>query len=111
MDESSAKKIDLMKDHDILTTLVEKVNNLASSQNNFHEEVRNAFKRLEDNYSSRIDALDVRTKRIENESFYVKGALALIGVIIAMGLYIYFNAQEVQDKRVDGLVQQIRDLK
>lgn len=54
-------------DHDNLVTLIANVKTLTKSQENFHAEVKEAFRDLKDNYSSRIDKIELRCTNIESE--------------------------------------------
>lgn len=86
-----------MKDHDLIITLVANVDTLTKSQEKFHEEVRESFKGLADNYSGRINALEGLTK-------WYAGALAVIGIVSTLVVYIYFYQQEIQDNKIDSII-------
>ena len=59
------------------------------------------IKEIKNNFSGRI-------QKLENESFYVKGALALIVVVSTLVVYIYFTAQTIQDNKIDSLIAQLQ---
>lgn len=93
-------------DHDTLTTLVADVKNMAKSQELFHAEVKDNFKDLKENYSSRLalletalttidktyqakidqekinDSLQKRIGKLERTQLYYLGAGAAMAVVI-----------------------------
>jgi RNAse (barnase) inhibitor barstar len=48
-----------------VTTLVVEVKNLKDSQDNFHREVKESFKELQSNYSSKLDNHETRITALE----------------------------------------------
>jgi len=100
--DKPVQNIDTMKDHDVLVTLVANVENIKIGQEKFHIEMKDAFKDLKDNSVDRIS-------KLENESFYIKGTLALIGIVASLVIYIYFTGQDIQNKQLDSLIIQVQD--
>jgi hypothetical protein len=98
------KAIDSMKDHDILTTLVANVDNLARSQESFHRDVKESFKELKDNYSSRLDKVESEVSQLKTVRNIATGVLILASVCSGLLLYIYFNEQGQQDVKLDNLL-------
>ena len=51
-------KINLPTDHDILNTLVADVRNMKEGQDKFHQEMKDSFRELKDNYASRLEYVE-----------------------------------------------------
>jgi hypothetical protein len=92
------------EDHDSLVTLVANVKNLTESQSRFHQEVRESFKELKDNYSNRLDKVETDVSMLKTARNIATGVLILAGVCSGLLLYIYFNEQNQQNAKIDFLV-------
>lgn len=53
-------------DHDLITVLVERVNNLIQSQTDFHKLVNANFEELRWNYSNKIQNHETRINKLES---------------------------------------------
>jgi alanyl-tRNA synthetase len=62
---SNIKNTDGTTDHDVLNTLVANVAFLKESQEKFHQEMKDSFKDLKDNYSSQINNHEIRLTALE----------------------------------------------
>jgi uncharacterized protein YpuA (DUF1002 family) len=82
-------------DHDILTTLVADVKNLAKSQSDFHMEMKESIADLKNNYSTRLDNHETRIQNLEttrvdfrekirNNNGYLKWILLVVGLLFAV---------------------------
>ena len=59
---------DIITDHEAILLLRQDVKAIKESQDIFHKEVKEAFKDLQNNYSSRLDSIETRCTKIENTS-------------------------------------------
>jgi type VI protein secretion system component VasF len=83
---------------------------LSNSQNNFHQEVKENFRDLKDNYSARLDGLETRMGSQELWRSYILGGIAVVGVVIALAAYTYITQQSIQDSRIDNLIKQVNHI-
>ena len=67
-------------------------------------------KEIKNKFSGRIESLDIRVKKLENETFFVRGALALIMIVSTLVIYIYFTGQATQDKQIDKNTAQLQQI-
>ena len=97
-----------LTDHESLLLLRQEVKSVKDGQDIFHQEVRSSFKRLEDGYAKRLDTLENKVENLEYKNMWFAGALATIGIVASLVVYIYFNQQEVQNEQIQQLVSKIK---
>jgi hypothetical protein len=74
----SRQDINLIKQ---VTTLVADVRNIKEGQDKFHLEMKDSFKRLEDNYAGRLNIIETRLNALETSKTRQNVAMS-VGIII-----------------------------
>lgn len=89
------QNIEHKNDHDTLVTLVQVVKDLSKSQDKFHQEMKDSFKDLKNNYSSRLDAHEIRIVRLETAKTKQTVLLSIgIGILsLLVSLLVYHIAK------------------
>ena len=90
-------------DHESILLLTQKVQNIKEGQDSFHQEVRASFKELKDGYANRLDTLETRTDALEKKNMWFAGALATIGIVSTLVIYIYLTQQDIQNSKIEAL--------
>ena len=85
-------------------------NNLKESQDVFHKEMKESFRDLKDDYSGRLNAVEIRTEGLEAWRNYIAGGLAVVTVLIGICAWVYISQQSIQDTRIDNLIKQINKI-
>jgi hypothetical protein len=94
-------------DHESILLLRQDIKNLKESQDTFHRDMKISMDDLKNNYSGRLDAVEARTKKLEDSSYVVKGVLILASVCASLVLYIYFLQQSAQDVQIERITQSL----
>ena len=89
---------DNLTDHEQLLLVRKDIQNLEKSQLEFHKEVRDSFKDLKDNYSSRLDCLEGKVSgleatkqdfrdKIKLTNIYMKWIAVGVGIVAVAVIY------------------------
>ena len=79
-------------DHDNLVTIIEQVKNLAQSQTSFHEEMRRSFDDLKNNYTGRLNNLDMRVAKLETSKVKQNVTMSIgIGLLTLLTSVIIYH--------------------
>jgi uncharacterized protein YpuA (DUF1002 family) len=86
------ESINNLPDHDKLTTLVEKVDNLASSQDKFHAEMRDSLDDLKNNYQGRLNDHETRIGKLEGARIKTNTLVSIgIGILSLLATLLIYH--------------------